>query len=516
MSLTSWLQSLRMGAERVARPESSKGVMSGGPKPRPSRWSGRATHAAECLETRVLPTVAALLIGTELNVVTDGADSITVRTNATFQVEILANGVVLNTAPTVNASAIQKLVVTGSDAANVIDLSGVTAAQFTLLPSILVNGGDGNDSITGSPDLPNSLLGGDGTDVLLGGGVNDSLDGGNGADTLTGGVGNDTLRGGNGIDSLIGDSGNDQLDGGDGADSLNAGDGDDNVLAGNGADNLDGGLGNDTLNGDGGNDTINGNAGNDSILAGANNDLLLGGDGDDVIDGQGGNDTISGEAGNDSLLGGDGTDLVSGGADNDILNGESGNDTISGDAGNDSLLGGSGNDSMSGAAGDDTLNGQAGNDTLLGGFGADSIEGGTGNDLVRSSEDVKPPAPPTLSISDTTVNEANGVLTVFSTDFNSGVPPQLSGTTTLIPVQGFAGLGTGGNVFSGNLLQNRTGGTVQNPGSVPQIPTTLTLTNLPTHSSIDLNFLLAIIASWDGTSNSSDPAAEVLGVSRTV
>ncbi|MFM9963346.1 MAG: calcium-binding protein, partial [Planctomycetaceae bacterium] len=131
-------------------------------------------------------------------------DSIVVRTNAALRVEILANGVVLNTAQTVNAAAIGKLVVTGSDAPNVIDLRGVTAAQFTLLSSIVVNGGDGSDTITGSPELSNSLLGGDGNDVLLGGGVNDSLDGGNGADTVSGGAGNDTLRGGDGIDSLMG------------------------------------------------------------------------------------------------------------------------------------------------------------------------------------------------------------------------------------------------------------------------------------------------------------------------
>ena len=180
MSLTSWLQSLRMGAGSGVR---FFGI--GRRNRSPRRHAGTANSeksntrplSGECLETRVLPTVAALLIGTELNIVSTGADSITVRTNAALQVEILANGVVLNTAPTVNASAIGKLVVTGSDAANVIDLSGVTAAQFTLLPSILVSGGDGNDTITGSPDLPNSLLGGDGTDVLLGGSVNDSLEG---------------------------------------------------------------------------------------------------------------------------------------------------------------------------------------------------------------------------------------------------------------------------------------------------------------------------------------------------
>ncbi len=54
------------------------------------------------------------------------------------------------------------------------------------------------------------------------------------------------------------------------------------------------------------------------------------------------------------------------------------------------------------------------------------------------------------------------------------------------------------NVFGGNLLENASGGTEPSSGTVPQTATTLTLTNLPTHTSIDLNFLLAIINSWDG------------------
>ena len=443
-------------------------------------------------------TVSALMIGSELNVFTDAADSIAIRANAGGLVEILENGAVLATAPTPNAATVTAIVVTGSDADNAIDLSGVLAAQFTALTSLSADGGDGRDAITGSADFADSLIGGDGRDTLNGQGGNDTLLGGDGADAITGGLGNDSILGGNNADTITGDAGLDTLEGGDGADSLNAGDDNDSVLGGNGADNIDGGLGDDTINSDGGNDTVTGNAGNDSILGGANNDLLLGGDGDDTINAQAGNDIINGEDGNDSLLGGEGSDSLSGGDDNDTLNGDSGNDTINGDAGNDSLLGGSGNDSLSGAAGDDTLNGQAGHDTLLGGFGADSMTGGTGNDLVRSSEDVKPPLPPTLSISDATADEATGVMTAFSTDFNSGVPAAFSGTTTLQPVQGFVGVGTGTNVFSGNLLENRTGGTVANPGSVLQVRTLLTLSNLPSHSSIDLNFLLAIIDSWDG------------------
>jgi hypothetical protein len=39
--------------------------------------------------------------------------------------------------------------------------------------------------------------------------------------------------------------------------------------------------------------------------------------------------------------------------------------------------------------------------------------------------------------------------------------------------------------------------------SEPGTPTTLTLTNLPTHTSVNLGFLLAVIDSWDGSSTES-------------
>lgn len=78
---------------------------------------------------------------------------------------------------------------------------------------------------------------------------------------------------------------------------------------------------------------------------------------------------------------------------------------------------------------------------------------------------------------------------VFSTDFNNGVPAEFTGVTTLESVQGYAGLGNAPNIFDGDFLHN---------SSIPPLPTTLTLTGLPAHTSIDLHFLLAIINSWDG------------------
>ena len=91
----------------------------------------------------------------------------------------------------------------------------------------------------------------------------------------------------------------------------------------------------------------------------------------------------------------------------------------------------------------------------------------------------------------------------FFFDFNTGISSQWSGITDLESVQGYAGLGSGSNVFSGNFLRNDTGGYGSTPASpvVPQTPTVLTLTGLPAHTSVSLSFLLAVIDSWDGKSN---------------
>lgn len=78
---------------------------------------------------------------------------------------------------------------------------------------------------------------------------------------------------------------------------------------------------------------------------------------------------------------------------------------------------------------------------------------------------------------------------VFFTDFNSVLPSEINpGTATLTGVQGFGGLGPAGNQFGENFLRSATGNTV-----------TLSLTGLPAHNTISLEFLFAAIDSLDGT-----------------
>jgi hypothetical protein len=90
-------------------------------------------------------------------------------------------------------------------------------------------------------------------------------------------------------------------------------------------------------------------------------------------------------------------------------------------------------------------------------------------------------------------------LVVFSTNFDTGAPAEFSGITTTEPVQGYAGIGPASNQFGGNFLRNDTGGS---PVGTPSSLTTLTLTGLPGHTSVDVRFLLAIIDTWDGSGSS--------------
>ncbi|MCL4222190.1 MAG: hypothetical protein KJZ65_12570 [Phycisphaerales bacterium] len=84
---------------------------------------------------------------------------------------------------------------------------------------------------------------------------------------------------------------------------------------------------------------------------------------------------------------------------------------------------------------------------------------------------------------------------VFYTDFDSGLAPEITGVASIESVQGFAGLGNTGNIFSGNLLRN----------DAVNGATVITLTNLPTHEAISISFLLAVLDSWDSINGSRSP-----------
>jgi Ca2+-binding RTX toxin-like protein len=373
-----------------------------GQKRRSSRKQTNQNRAqVQSLEQRTLLTATALVIGSELTILTDSNETVVVQQNATTgNVEVLVNGTALTAASTISASVLTVLTVVTGDGDNSVDLSNMNASVFPALTSLSVDAGDGDDTITGAADIPSTLIGNDGIDQITGGAAAESLDGGDGDDVINGNAGQDMINAGDGADVVDGGADNDTIIGDDGDDILRGGDGNDSIIANNGADSIFGEAGDDFLNGDGGFDLIDGGDGDDVVLGGADNDTVSGGDGNDIVDGQSGDDSINGDAGDDMLTGSGGEDTLDGGIGDDVVNGNSGNDSLRGGAGNDTALGGSGTDLLEGGDGDDTLRGQSGDDTLIGGIGRDSLDGGVGADLLLGN-------PPSILISNVAVVEGN-------------------------------------------------------------------------------------------------------------
>lgn len=139
----------------------------------------------------------------------------------------------------------------GNDTLSLVATLGTS--DFAVFADITIEGGDGNDWLDASTNLPIGV-------------------------TIRAGSGNDTMYGSN--------LWNDRLEGGDG---------------------------DDWLYGMGGNDLLEGGAGNDRLDGGPGNDMLFGGEGDDTLDGGAGIDALRGEAGNDRLYFSDVSDLYDGG-----------------------------------------------------------------------------------------------------------------------------------------------------------------------------------------------------------
>lgn len=385
MSRSFWLDSVRRRLRRCSKPRHPA-----------NRQHRLPLTSAEFLESRCLPTVSAILIDSDSLIVTMGEnDDVQVTADANGFVQITSGGATVDGFQPTLAADLADLTINGGDGANAIDVSGVTdgAGQFASSLVLIVNGGDGDDTILGG-SLGESLNGDNGSDVIDAGDGANTVSGGDGADSITGGGDGDSLLGDDGQDTLVGNDGDDTIFGGNGADSIAGGDGVDSLNGNDGADTIRGDSGDDVINGEDGFDSLLGGDGNDAILGGAENDTVSGGDGDDTVSGNAGDDVITGEAGTDSLSGDDGADSLDGGDDNDSLNGGGGNDTVFGQDGNDNILGGVGNDLLFGdsndptrlGTGNDTVLGQGGSDTLNGGGGTDSLDGGIGNDLVQSGD----------------------------------------------------------------------------------------------------------------------------------
>jgi Ca2+-binding RTX toxin-like protein len=264
-----------------------------------------------------------------------------------------------------------------------VPLANLTSIKVSLL--------GGNDSLETAPNVekPMTISGGEGNDVLTGGG---------GKDSIAGDAGNDFLRGGPGADSLYGGDGDDRLDGGPHADLLSGGGGRDTADYGMRIDPLKITL--DNAANDGGIATTTHPSEGDNVKTDI--ERVIGGRANDYISAAPtvtstgtitpGSVTLDGNAGNDTLIGTNGGDSTV----------PTPNSVLLGRDGNDSLVGGSKNDIFDGGGGNDTFKGNDGNDTLLAGPGADFMSGGGGSDLISY---VNAPAGVVVTLNDNLAND---------------------------------------------------------------------------------------------------------------
>lgn len=345
-----------------------------------------------------------------------------------FAVTTSAAGEVLIAEPDQPGIALVNASRSGGDRAEMYGEAGndtIDASDVELdLIGVVLYGGDGDDTLTGSP-YSDLLEGGPGNDVLEGRAGTDRVKGDAGDDTLDvtpalehphtveqydGGDDDDVVRlvgticadtiailedpdnssrslfeiDGMAVSveptniesfAVVAGAGNDEVAiGKNKPTTVEAGTGDDKVTGGPANDTINGGDGRDELQGNDGDDTLDGGPGNDDLDGGVGNDILKGGDGMDELDGNQGDDRLYGDGNGDKLYGGVGNDELEGGGGDDNLWGGDGDDTVKG---------GSGEDWLYGETGNDELYGGSSSDMLEGGVGADEMYGGGGIDILR-------------------------------------------------------------------------------------------------------------------------------------
>jgi Ca2+-binding RTX toxin-like protein len=155
------------------------------------------------------------------------------------------------------------------DGNDVVDFTNKSNETYFTTAFLL---GAGKDKLTGRGNVAGNFVDGEaGDDTIVGG---NSL-------LVAGGDGNDTLTSSNG--TAQGGKGNDVIRGTAGAEDLRGDDGNDTIYGGAGNDHILGGKGNDVLYGNAGVDYIWGNSGNDKLYGGAGTDVLSGGAGTNVV-----------------------------------------------------------------------------------------------------------------------------------------------------------------------------------------------------------------------------------------
>ena len=279
-----------------------------------------------------------------------------------------------------------------------------------------------------------NLIGGSGSDLLVGNGLKNTLTGGAGDDTLNGTTGSDMLVGGLNNDiytfgtSSVGEADKVVENTGEGLDTLsfairttavtvylnlstvqavhsnrtlqlNSHSTIENLIGGSGSDLLVGNALDNTLTGGAGDDILNGTTGSDMLIGGLDNDTYTFGtatvgETDKVVENTGeGTDSLSFVTRttavtvslNSTAMQSVHTDrrlkLNSGGTIENAFGG-AGNDTLIGNFLANRINGGHGNNILIGLAGSDKLEAGNGRDILIGGRGADTLTGGGGDDIL--------------------------------------------------------------------------------------------------------------------------------------
>ena len=345
--------------------------------------------------------------------------------------------------------------------------------QFVSIESLI--GTSEDDTLTGTDANPETIEGGDGADILVGGsGVGDtvsyansdrrvSIDISGDPDSASGGhAQGDTISG---FENITGSAHDDILTG----DDVEAGNvlrglaGDDELIGGAGSDTLEGGPGADELDGgtnateaavedDGGADSDSDTLSYASSMAAVHANLATntysGGDaeGDEIkVDREAYDHDMDDET---DPLDVSTFENLTGSMHNDRLTGDHRTNTIMGGDGDDTISGGGAFDALHGGKGDDSIKGDGGSDHLIGGPGADRLDGGE----VRGERDnmiLNPAYDAALDPDGDGVDSAGANEMILTTDLDWAVyRPAEEGVTVDLS----EGRGTGGDAEGDRLI----------------------------------------------------------------
>jgi Ca2+-binding RTX toxin-like protein len=237
---------------------------------------------------------------------------------------------------------------------------------------IVGNGIAANTIVAGEGD--NLVQTGDGIDTINTGSGNDRIESGDGASTIVTTGGDNFIETGIGIDTILVGDGADIILGGDGANTITGLGGDKHILTGDGIDTItltDGN--NQIVTGEGASTTV-ATHGDNTVCAGSGVDTITLGNGDNIVKAGDGANTVAIGHGENAVWGGAGIDTITvGDGGNYIDGGEGPANTLTTGGGNDTVISGTGVDTITTGGGDDKVLITGGADVIAGGIGSDTL-----------------------------------------------------------------------------------------------------------------------------------------------